>query len=213
VCIPVAVRIDSRRALLMAETVVRNIGAKEVRISEDAAVGWIGREYAGRVRLQSMKQGYEVASLSEASTAIQSFSAVPEVGSPLLSWIEASSRAGNDDGEGCCRARRRLQRLTRHLRMQMWMAPVTLSPGRRRRNVTPSPGDVTVNPLMKVKGTRDNGTGPASSVSPLQGPQIGLRATALRARSVIDTCSGAISETRGQVVGAMAMVCAGGFRS
>jgi hypothetical protein len=45
VCIPVAVRIDSRRALLMAETVVRNTGAKEVRVSGDTVVGWLGREY------------------------------------------------------------------------------------------------------------------------------------------------------------------------
>jgi hypothetical protein len=59
-CIPVAVGIDSRRALLMATTVIRNIGAKDVRVSEVAVIGWIGREYFGRVSVQASQQGYEV---------------------------------------------------------------------------------------------------------------------------------------------------------
>jgi hypothetical protein len=60
VCIPVPVRIDSRRALLMAETVVRNTGAMEVRVSGDTVVGWLGREYFGRVEIHASRQGYEV---------------------------------------------------------------------------------------------------------------------------------------------------------
>ena len=60
VCIPVAVRIDSRRALLMAETVVRNTGATEVRVSKDTVIGWLGREYFGRVQVNALQQGYEV---------------------------------------------------------------------------------------------------------------------------------------------------------
>jgi hypothetical protein len=44
----------------MAETVVRNTGAKEVRVSENTVVGWIGRESWGRVQIQARYQGFEV---------------------------------------------------------------------------------------------------------------------------------------------------------
>lgn len=60
VCIPVAVQIDSRRALLMAETVVRNTGAMEVRVGDDTVIGWLGREYFGGVQVNALQQGYEV---------------------------------------------------------------------------------------------------------------------------------------------------------
>src|ERR1700722_18022339 len=90
VCIPVAVRIDFRRALLMAETVVRNTGAMEVRVSKDTVVGWLGREYWGRVEGHASQQGFEV------GIAVRSFDGYSELAccarTPLSIAVTGASR-------------------------------------------------------------------------------------------------------------------------
>ena len=60
VCVRVSVVLGGRSAIDVARTVIRNLGATDVRVIGDAVVGWIGKEWLFRVALQSAKQGYEV---------------------------------------------------------------------------------------------------------------------------------------------------------
>ena len=48
------------QAIGVAATVLRNKGVTDIRIVSDAAIGWVGKEWAFRVALQSAKQSYEV---------------------------------------------------------------------------------------------------------------------------------------------------------
>ena len=60
VCIPATVVLNGRSPLDLAETVIRNEGATEVHVIDNAVIGWIGRERAFRVPLQASRQAYEV---------------------------------------------------------------------------------------------------------------------------------------------------------
>jgi hypothetical protein len=60
VCVPATVVLNGRSAIGVAATVLRNKGVTDIRIVSDAAIGWVGKEWAFRVALQSAKQSYEV---------------------------------------------------------------------------------------------------------------------------------------------------------
>jgi hypothetical protein len=84
----VAVEIGNSVPTAVAATAIRNLGAMDIQVIDDRGViGWLGREWAFRINLQTDKQGYEVGvATTETSGSLGEFvcCARPQLGMAIV---------------------------------------------------------------------------------------------------------------------------------